>query len=506
MSKPCRRPTRAGLREERGNKRRQEKALNAKRCAMGQRPPAPAPLPNRCSTFATLAEEREAREDAVSKQTRLLRKELPALLGQLEQIPDPRDPRKRQHKLTVLLLWGLLMFVFQFASRRESNREMTRPQFLANLHLLFPEIETLPHADTLYRLLRDIDLTPLEQAHVDLVRRLIRGKSVRRYLINHCHPIAIDGSQKLAGDTLWAEELLQRSVGKDETRQTQYFVYVLEASLAFHNGLVIPLLSEFLEHALGDTEAQMQDCELRAFARLSDRLKTRFPRLPILLLLDGLYANGPVMQRCWRAHWQFMIVLKNQDLPSVWQEFHALQALKPQALQRNWGRRRQHFTWVNDIDYAFGSNRRQHLKLHVVVCEESWERVDQQAQIVTQTARHAWLSSQPLSRENVHERCNLGARHRWGIEAGFLVEKHQGYHYEHAFALDWNAMRGYHLLMRLAHVFNTLARFTRQLRDLFRQFGVRGAIRFIRTSCAAPWLDSARMRGLLAEPFLLQLE
>jgi hypothetical protein len=116
--------------------------LNAKRCAMGQRPPLPRLCPTRCSTFATLAEEREAREDAVSKQTRLLRKELPALLGQLEQIPDPRDPRKRQHKLTVLLLWGLLMFVFQFASRRESNREMTRPQFLANLHLLFPEIET----------------------------------------------------------------------------------------------------------------------------------------------------------------------------------------------------------------------------------------------------------------------------------------------------------------------------------------------------------------------------
>jgi hypothetical protein len=99
-----------------------------------------------------------------------------------------------------------------------------------------------------------------------------------------------------------------------------------------------------------------------------------------------------------------------------------------------------------------------------------------------------------------------GARHRWGIEAGFLVEKHQGYHYEHAFALDWNAMKGYHLLMRLAHVFNTLARFTRQLRDLYQQLGVRGAIAFIRSSCAAPWLDPARIRALLAAPFLLQLE
>ena len=67
-------------------------------------------------------------------------------------------------------------------------------------------------------------------------------------------------------------------------------------------------------------------------------------------------------------------------------------------------------------------------------------------------------------------------------------------------------MRGYHLLMRLAHVFNTLTRFTRQLLEPYRQFGVRGAIAFLRTSCAAPWLDSAWMRGLLAKPFLLQLE
>lgn len=240
--------------------------------------------------------------------------------------------------------------------------------------------------------------------------------------------------------------------------------------------------------------------------RLSERLKTLFPRLPILLLLDGLYANGPVMQCCRDYHWQFMIVLKDKDLSTVWQEFLALHALKPQAVQRGWGRRRQHFTWVNDIDYAFGSNGRQRLKLHVVVCEESWQWIDQQATTVTQTGRHAWLSSQPISQDNVHERCNLGARHRWGIEAGFLVEKCQGYHYEHAFALDWNAMQGYHLLMRLAHVFNTLARFTRQLRSLYQELGVRGAIRFIRSSCAAPWLDPARMHVLLAEPFLLQLE
>jgi len=55
-------------------------------------------------------------------------------------------------------------------------------------------LETLPHADTLFRLLRDIDVAHLEQVHVEVVRRLIRAKTLRRYLIDHAYPIAIDGS------------------------------------------------------------------------------------------------------------------------------------------------------------------------------------------------------------------------------------------------------------------------------------------------------------------------
>jgi hypothetical protein len=59
---------------------------------------------------------------------------------------------------------------------------------------------------------------------------------------------------------------------------------------------------------------------------------------------------------------------------------------------------------------------------------------------------------------------------------------------------------------RLAHLFNTLARFARHLKALYAQLGVRPTIAFIRQSCAAPWLDPERMRALLSEPFQLQLE
>ncbi len=343
-----------------------------------------------------MAQEQQAREQAVTGQLRILRRELPALLARLENIPEPRKPRKCRHKLTVLLLYGLLMFVFQFASRREVNREMTRPQFEANLRLLFPQLETLPHADTLFRLLRGIDVAQIEQAHVALIQRLIRAKKFRRYLINNGYPIAIDGSQKFSRSWLWDENPLQRSTGSADKRQTQYYVYILEASLAFRNGMVIPLLSEFLEYAQGDTDNHKPDCEQRAFQRLSERLKQLFPRLPILVLLDGLYANGPVMARCCQFHWQFMIVPQDKSLPSVSEE---VQGLRPwqttHRLQRTWGNRRQHFWWVNDIEYEFTQGARKRLTVHVVVCEEAWEEVDDTGQLVTRRSRHAWLSSAP---------------------------------------------------------------------------------------------------------------
>jgi len=371
--------------------------------------------------------------------------------------------------------------------------------------LLFPELETMPHADTLYRLLCDIDLTHFEDAHIAVIQHLISSRKFRRYLIGKCYPIAIDGSQKISRDWLFDEQALQRIVGEEKI---QYYVYILEASLSFHNGMVIPLLSEFLEYKKGDSERDKQDCELRAFQRLIERLKSYFPGLPALLLLDGLYANGPVMQSCDKNHWQYMIVLKNKSLPSIWQEFHALLLRNPKNRRTHtWGNRNQCFSWVNDIEYEFTQNGHKYLlKVHVVLCEEKWQIVDKSGEIITQTARHAWLSSQPLNRGNVHERCNLGARHRWGIEAGFLVEKHQGYYYEHAFALDWNAMKGYHLLMRMGHLFNTLARFSRHMAELYCTLGVRPTIAYIRQTCSGPWLNADHIRAIFSRPFQLHLE
>jgi hypothetical protein len=494
-------------------KKHQHRLLRRQQREAGLIPHATPTPSNSKSRFQSVEEESAARTEAVSGLMRILRRMLPVLLGRLEKIPDPRNPKKLKHRLTVLMLYGMLVFVFQYGSRRAANGQLTRPMFEHNLRLLFPQLESLPHSDTLFRLLCRIDVAEIEQAHIALVNHLIRNKKFSRYLINNCYPLAIDGTQKIAFSTLWDEHLLQRRTGpkvdpdSDEAQSYQYYVYVLEASLSFRNGMVIPLMSEFLEYAAGENEQSKQDCESKAFHRLAARIKKAFARLPMMLLLDGLYPNGPIMERCRAYHWDFMIVLKDGSLSSVWEEFHSLaHEQKENQKKQNWGERRQHFRWVNPIRYEYGPNAKKSIDVHVVVCTEQWEEVDPDTlEIVTKENQHAWISSRPLSRLNVHTRCNLGARYRWGIEGAFLVEKHQGYSYEHAFAKQWNAMKGYHYLMRLAHLINTLARFSKELAELFATLGVQAAIGFIRNTLCGPWLDPLQIGQRLARPFRLRL-
>ena len=513
MNHASRRPQRQELNEQKVARRRAALKLRQRQEAQGLEHRATATISNGTSEWKTVEEERLARQEAVEEQLKIYRSVLPVLLKRFGKIRDPRNPKTVKHKSTVLMLYGILAFVFQMASRREANREMTRPVFQENLRLMFPELEKLPHQDTLNRLLSKIEVEEIEETLLELIERFIRQKKFYRYLISNCYPVAIDGTQKLVRNDCWDEQCLERQVQHKEADETvttrpQYYVYVLEASLAFANGMTIPLMSEFLSYAEGDRETNKQDCELKAFKRLAERIKKRFPRLPVMVLLDGLYANGPVLELCRRHRWQFMIVLQDESLPSVWEEVEGLKKLQVRnRLDRNWGNRKQHFWWVNDIEYRYGNNERKRQIVHVVICEENWEEVDPAtAEIVVKRSKHAWLSSEPLSRENVHERCNLGARHRWGIENNFLVEKRHGYQYEHCFSQNWNGMKGYHLLMRLGHMINILARNTARLARLVCRMGVRGLVRFLRETCSGPWLDAERIRLVLESPCQIRLE
>ncbi len=460
---------------------------------------------NSTCEYKTAEEELTARNKIVTDQIKIIKSRLPGLLNHLSKIKDPRNPQKIKHKLTALMMYGIFMFVFNVASRREADREMTMPGFLENLKKFFPEIEKLPHNDTLMRLLTGIEVDQIEKALIKCIQKLIRNKKFARYLINNRYPIAIDGTQKMVRDHIWSEQCQERTVGKEDQKYKQYYVYVLEASLSFQNGMTIPLMSEFLSYTKGDTDREKQDCETKAFKRLAKRLKSTFKRLPIMLLMDGLYANGPVMEICRINRWDYMIVLKDKSLPTVWEEYNVLQSMEPQNLfKMKWGNRKQVFKWVNNIEYQ--DHRKQTHLVHVVVCKETWEEVDQKTnEIVVQKSKHAWISNKILNKRNIHERCNLAARHRWNIESEILIQKHHGYQYEHCFSYNWNAMKGYHFLMRIGLMLNVLVQYSECFIDVIKTLGKRGTIKFIFETLKGPWLKADYVKIQLEKTFQLRL-
>ena len=196
MKKVSRRPNREELKKQRKLQRKLNREHRQCSPDTATTLPLNGSVRNTTCQYQTEEAERTARVECTATMLRNIRRYLPVLLKKLKKIPDPRQPGKIKHRLTMLMIYGILSFVFQMASRREANREMTRPCFKKNLQMFFPDLETLPHHDTLMRLLDRIDVDQIEEALLDLVRHLIAKKRFQQYLVQGRYPLSIDSHLK----------------------------------------------------------------------------------------------------------------------------------------------------------------------------------------------------------------------------------------------------------------------------------------------------------------------
>jgi hypothetical protein len=361
--------------------------------------------------YSSVEEERADRSEKVSAQIQSWRTFLPMLIARFAKIRDPRRVKSVKHKLVVLMLYGLFAFIFRLKSRREMNRELTRPMIFENLQKLFPELESIPHADTIARLLERININDIEKAHIALINKLIRNKKFKRLLISGCLPIAIDGTQKLyRNGELQDLHWLDRKVGSKESPSSQQYVYVLEANIVFQNGLTIPLLSEYLKtdwSVLTNPDGK-SECELIAFERLAEKLKRYFPRLKMMIIADALFATQSVLGRLHDYKWEYIVQFSKNKLTNFAKVLNAKKA-EQQSIQghSHYRERQQIFYWYNDVTWG----HEWQLNIYLVSCLENWKEVDKNTgEIITKYSAHPWLSSIRINIDNIHELCNLGAR------------------------------------------------------------------------------------------------
>lgn len=446
---------------------------------------------NRKSTHETIEEERDYREAILASQLQTWRSILPDLLRKFGRIPDHRRTTHITHSTTVLMMFGLFAFIFKLASRREMNRELTGPVIMSHLRKLFPEIKTIPHADTLERFLENTSPKEIETIHIGLINNLIRHKKFKRLLIQGCLPITVDGSQKLYRDGLLQDpSWCERKVGNpDDNNKQQQYIYVLEANITLANGLNIPLLSEYLTRPNNviAQENNKQDSETTAFERLATRLKQYFPRLKIILFGDAMFATQTILGILQDYHWEYIFALPKNKLTTLAGMLKDNQSERMSLPhQSHYRERQQSFYWENNVTYGYEWQ----LKINLLACLEIYEDVDKKTgDIIHCASEKYWISSIPASASNIHELLNLGARKKGLIEDNFNTEKNRGYHYKHAFAYHWRAMQGFHLLMRLAHAINAISQFTKTIKNAIKNVGCGAILKLIKETLFNPWLS-----------------
>jgi len=364
-------------------------------------------------------------------------------------VTDPRQPALITYSLAALLFTGVLMFTCRLGARRQINHLLRGNQRSAAKFQALFQVENCPHGDTLDAAFSRLDPSEVQEVLTSLTETLIRRKVLYAYrLLGRYFLVVIDGT----GVLVFSERHCPHCLTCTRGGQTLYYHPVLEAKLVTSNGWAFSLMTEFIENP-GEHPTK-QDCELKAFYRLADRLKQRFPRLPFCLLLDGLFAGGPTFDLCRRYRWKFLVTLQEDDLPSVHQEFNALLRLAPENHLRFLPSQpvqvHQDLRWVNDIAYTDSQNREP--TLSVLECLETrW--VDGQPS----TTRFKWISNLTVTPHNVTALTNEGGRLRWKIEnEGFNVQKHGGYALEHPYSQNATAAKVFYFLLQIAHLLSQL--------------------------------------------------
>jgi len=341
-------------------------------------------------------------------------------------------------------------------SRRQMRFERLAEAFVENLAMLSGQhdVDTVADPDTLAYYAEKLPVAAVEKLLAWMTRHLIRMKALDPFRLLDYFPVAIDGSQICTFD----EEPWPGCPYRELSDGTvQYFAYVLDAKLLTPCGMALTLATEPLTNE-GNKVFDKQDCELKAFPRLVDKLYALFPRTPLCLLLDGLYANQNVIRLIESKRWKYIITFKEGSMSERFPEAVTLAGMqKNNRLRVHRPELTQHFRWADGLPIAeFIPN--------VLFCQEQ-PKGDEARQFV-------WLTNFHLCRNNVEKIANRGGRLRWKIEnEGFNVQKNNGYEMQHPYSQNANGFQVFYVLLLMAHYIAQLILHGNLIKSLCKTFG-----------------------------------
>jgi len=374
----------------------------------------------------------------------------------MNRVSDPRNPEQSVYSQAHLLWLGILLFMMHLGSRRQLRFERIADAFERNLALLSGQhdLDFIADPDTLAYYAERVPPQEIEKVLASITIALIRMKVLDPFRLYGYFTIAIDGSQVCTFDSEPWPNCPHRKLSNGSI---QYFAYVLDAKLVTPCGMALTLATEMLTNE-GFENFEKQDCELKAFPRLLKKLHALFPRTPLCLLLDSLYANQNVIRSIDANRWKHIITFKEGSMPERFGEALALARLQEDnRFDVKKDKCTQSFQWVEQLPVAeFFPN--------VLFCREQPDE--------DEATLFVWLTNFELSTRKVDNVANKGGRLRWKIEnEGFNVQKNDGYEMEHPYSEHKNGFRIFYILLLIAHYITQLILHGNLIRALAKSFG-----------------------------------
>lgn len=388
---------------------------------------------------------RKLENNPVMECNKIRQKYCPELFQDFAATKDPRHQSYTEYSNKEMLGTVFYKGIAGIESMQSMTYEFNKERVTENLFHFMGEKGKpyLPHAVTVNEYLERLDPEELQKVQQKQVYELIRRKTFDHARFHKKWLVIVDGTQTYSGSRKLNEGCLERHYNKGTDEETvNYHCDVLEAKIVLGESLIISMASEFIENNGEDAKKQKnmseaerkQDCETKAFKRLSRKLKQAFPRLPIILLADSLYASEPVMEICRENHWEFIIRYKTGSIPSITEEYGKIREKGISG----------HAEFINDIDYNGKP----------VNMLRFWEEKITNGKTVR--TEFQWLTSIRITEKNAEKIAERG-RKRWKIEnEGFNRQKNWQGDITHACSWDATAMKNHYLMIQTADMIKQL--------------------------------------------------
>lgn len=365
----------------------------------------------------------------------------------LLEMGDPRNQSYTTYTQADLGYLAILKNICGQYTMREMEENFNKETCIDTLRLMSGnrKLEEMPHYDTLNYYLERLSPECLSDLRKKMVTSLIRGKQFNRNRVQGKYwRIILDGTGLFCFKERHCANCLCTTRKMEDGKTIKlYYHKVLEAKIVLSSNVVISIGTEFIENEKEDVEKQ--DCELNAAKRLLARIKKEYPRLPILLQGDALYAVEPIMKLCReKYHWEYLFTQKDTRQKQVNEGYEWIKSGEGCVGQKGLCQEKGSGFFANHVEEVAGKREAMN------VFEYEYEKKDKDGKL--HTIRFQWVTSLELTKRNLEEMIYAG-RGRWKIEnEGFNNQKNGLYRIEHLNSRNSNAMKNHYLLTQISDI------------------------------------------------------